>query len=44
MTDIREINKKIRIQYYYGSKFVKQKYELTRLGTSIAFDILEKKE
>lgn len=43
MTDIREINKQIRIQYYYGSKFAKQKYELTRLGTSIAFDILEKK-
>ena len=43
ITDIREINKQIRIQYLYGRKSTRQKYEITRLGTSIAVDILEKK-
>lgn len=43
VTDISDINKQIRLQYYLGRNRVKQKYELTKLGTSIVFDILENK-
>lgn len=42
LNSINDLNKQIKLQYVFGEKY-KKKYEITKVGTSIALDLLESK-
>lgn len=42
LDSINDLNKQIKLQYVFGEKY-KKKYEITKIGTSIALDLLESK-
>lgn len=40
LNSISDLNRQIKLQYLFGKKY-KNKYEITKIGTSIAIDLLE---
>ena len=40
LSSISDLNRQIKLQYLFGKKY-KNKYEITKIGTSIAIDLLE---
>lgn len=42
LESINDLNKQIKLQYIFGEEY-KKKYEITKIGTSIALDLLESK-